>query len=234
MDRSEFIEALHLIEKEKGIDKEIIFEAIEASLVSACKKNFGSNQNIKVVIDRETGNVACYAQREVVEEVMDEQNEIDLMAARILNPSYQIGDTVDLEVTPRDFGRVAAQTAKQVVVQKFREAEREILFNQYISKEKEVVIGIVQRTEKKNVIVQRNAHKARMDMDERRSLGGMDHVPQPGFGDGRVRAAQVLGQVVRAGGHAVIRDLPQVEARKQRFRGRSVVGEGREGGRNAA
>ena len=95
MDRAEFIEALHLIEKEKGIDKEIIFEAIEASLVSACKKNFGSNQNIKVVIDRETGNVACYAQREVVEEVMDEQNEIDLMAARILNPSYQIGDTVD-------------------------------------------------------------------------------------------------------------------------------------------
>ena len=101
MDRSEFIEALHLIEKEKGIDKEIIFEAIEASLVSACKKNFGSNQNIKVVIDRETGNVACYAQREVVEEVMDEQNEIDLMAARILNPSYQIGDTVDLEVSQR-------------------------------------------------------------------------------------------------------------------------------------
>ena len=154
MDRSEFIEALHLIEKEKGIDKEIIFEAIEASLVSACKKNFGSNQNIKVVIDRETGNVACYAQREVVEEVMDEQNEIDLMAARILNPSYQIGDTVDLEVTPRDFGRVAAQTAKQVVVQKFREAEREILYNQYITKEREVVTAIVQRKERRNIIVQ--------------------------------------------------------------------------------
>ena len=154
MDRAEFIEALHLIEKEKGIDKEIIFEAIEASLVSACKKNFGSNQNIKVVIDRETGNVACYAQREVVEEVMDEQNEIDLMAARILNPRYQIGDTVDLEVTPRDFGRVAAQTAKQVVVQKFREAEREILYNQYITKEREVVTAIVQRKERRNIIVQ--------------------------------------------------------------------------------
>lgn len=154
MDRAEFIEALHLIEKEKGIDKEIIFEAIEASLVSACKKNFGSNQNIKVVIDRETGNVACYAQREVVEEVMDEQNEIDLMAARILNPSYQIGDTVDSEVTPRDFGRVAAQTAKQVVVQKFREAEREILYNQYITKEREVVTAIVQRKERRNIIVQ--------------------------------------------------------------------------------
>ena len=154
MDRVEFMEALHLIEKEKGIDKEIILEAIEVSLVSACKKNFGSNQNIKVVIDRETGNVACYAQREVVEEVLDEQNEIDLMAARILNPSYQIGDMVDLEVTPKDFGRVAAQTAKQVVLQKIREAEREILYNQYITQEREVVTAVVQRKERRNIIVQ--------------------------------------------------------------------------------
>lgn len=154
MDRVEFIEALHLIEKEKGIDKEIILEAIEVSLVSACKKNFGSNQNIKVVIDRETGDVACYAQREVVEEVMDEQNEITLMAARILNPNYQLGDTVDLEVTPKDFGRVAAQTAKQVVLQKIREAEREILYNQYITQEREVVTAIVQRKERRNIIVQ--------------------------------------------------------------------------------
>lgn len=86
----------------------------------------------------------------------------------------------------------------------------------------------------KNVVVQRNAHEVRMDMDERRPFGGMDHVPQPGFGDGWVRAAQVLGQVVRAGGHAVVRNLLLVEARKQCFRGRSVVGEGREGGRHAA
>ena len=154
MDKAEFIEALHLIEKEKGIDREIIFEAIEASLVSACKKNFGANQNIKVVIDRDTGNVACYAQRTVVETVTDELNEIEVNAARVLNPSYQIGDVVDLEVTPRNFGRVAAQTAKQVVVQKFREAEREILYNQYITKEKEVVTVIVQRKERRNVIVQ--------------------------------------------------------------------------------
>ena len=123
-------------------------------MVSACKKNFGSNQNIKVMIDRESGNVACYAQREVVEEVLDEQNEISLAAARVLNPEYQIGDVVDLEVTPRDFGRVAAQTAKQVVVQKFREAEREILYNQYITKEREVVTAIVQRRERRNIIVQ--------------------------------------------------------------------------------
>ncbi|MCQ4936960.1 MULTISPECIES: transcription termination factor NusA [Anaerotignum] len=154
MDRAEFMDALNLIEKEKGIDKEIIFEAIEASLVSACKKNFGSGQNIKVVIDRETGNVACYAQKTVTDEIKDEQNEILLAAARVLNPNYTVGDVVDLEVTPRDFGRISAQTAKQVVVQKFREAEREILYNQYITKEREVVTSIVQRRDRRNIIVQ--------------------------------------------------------------------------------
>ncbi len=154
MDRAEFMDALNLIEKEKGIDKEIIFEAIEASLVSACKKNFGSGQNIKVVIDRETGNVACYAQKTVTEEIQDEQNEILLSAARVLNSNYAVGDVVDLEVTPRDFGRISAQTAKQVVVQKFREAEREILYNQYITKEREVVTAIVQRRDRRNIIVQ--------------------------------------------------------------------------------
>ncbi|WP_312071395.1 transcription termination factor NusA [Anaerotignum propionicum] len=154
MDKAEFMDALNLIEKEKGIDKEIIFEAIEASLVSACKKNFGSGQNIKVVIDRETGNVACYAQKTVTDEIKDEQNEILLAAARVLNPNYTVGDVVDLEVTPRDFGRISAQTAKQVVVQKFREAEREILYNQYITKEREVVTGIVQRRDRRNIIVQ--------------------------------------------------------------------------------
>ena len=154
MDRVEFIEALKLIEKEKGIDREIIFEAIEASLVSACKKNFGSGQNIKVVIDRESGDVACYAQKTVANPVEDSQNEISLEAARVLDPNYAVGDVIDFEVTPKDFGRISAQTAKQVVVQKFREAEREILYNQYITKEREVVTGIVQRKERRNVIVQ--------------------------------------------------------------------------------
>lgn len=154
MDRVEFIEALKLIEKEKGIDREIIFEAIEASLVSACKKNFGNSQNIKVVIDRESGDVACYAQKTVADPVEDSQNEISIEAARVLDPNYTVGDVIDFEVTPRDFGRISAQTAKQVVVQKFREAEREILYNQYITKEREIVTGIVQRRERRNVIVQ--------------------------------------------------------------------------------
>ena len=154
MDSKEFMEALTLVEREKGIDKEIIFEAIEASLVSACKKNFGSGQNIKVTINRETGQVACYAQRTVVEEVEDVQNEITVEEAREINPDYDLGDVVDNEVTPKDFGRISAQTAKQVVVQKFREAEREILYNQYITKEREVVNGVVQRRERRNIIIQ--------------------------------------------------------------------------------
>jgi len=154
MDRAEFIDALNQIEKEKGIDKEIIFEAIETSLVSACKKNFGSSQNVKVVIDRESGNVEVYALKEVVEEVEDTQLHISLEDAKKIDPNYELGDFVDFVVTPKNFGRISAQTAKQVVVQKFREAEREILFNQYIEKEKDIVTGIVQRYERKNVIVQ--------------------------------------------------------------------------------
>jgi len=154
MDSKEFLNALELVAKEKGIDKEIIFEAIEASLVSACKKHFGTSQNIKVDMNRETGEVKCFTQKTVVETVEDPQLEMSLETARELKAGYEIGDIVDIEVTPKNFGRISAQTAKQVVVQKFREAEREILFNQYITKEREVVTAIVQRKERRNVIVQ--------------------------------------------------------------------------------
>ena len=154
MDSKEFLNALELVAKEKGIDKEIIFEAIEASLVSACKKHFGSSQNIKVDMNRETGEVKCFTQKTIVEVVEDPQLEMSLEMARIANPNYVVGDIVDIEVTPKNFGRISAQTAKQVVVQKFREAEREILFNQYITKEREVVTAVVQRKERRNVIVQ--------------------------------------------------------------------------------
>ena len=154
MDSKEFLTALELVAKEKNIDKEIIFEAIEASLVSACKKHFGTSQNIKVDMNRETGEVKCFTQKTIVETVEDPQLEISLEMARIANPNYVVGDVVDIEVTPKNFGRISAQTAKQVVVQKFREAEREILFNQYITKEREVVTAIVQRKERRNVIVQ--------------------------------------------------------------------------------
>lgn len=154
MDKKEFIDALNQVEKEKGIDKDIIFEAIETSLVSACKKNFGTSQNIKVVINRETGDVACYAQKMVTDPVQDKMLEMSLEEAKEINPFFTVGDVVDVVVTPKDFGRISAQTAKQVVVQKFREAEREILYNEYITKEKDIVTGIVQRRERKNVIIQ--------------------------------------------------------------------------------
>lgn len=151
---AEFIDAINQIEKEKGIDKEILFEAIEVSLVTACKKNFGTSQNVKVVINRENGDVAVFAQKTVAEEVEDENLEISLEEARLIKKSYELGDIVDIVVTPKNFGRISAQTAKQVVLQKIREAEREILFNQYITKEKDIVTGIIQRKERKNVMIQ--------------------------------------------------------------------------------
>jgi len=150
---AELIMALKQISKEKGIDEDIIFEAIETSLVTACKKNFGSNASQKVLIDRETGKVQVFAQKTVVTEVTDPSLEITEEDARNISLQYNIGDIVDVVVTPRNFGRIAAQTAKQVVVQKFREAEREILFQEYILKEKELVTGIVQRRDRKNVII---------------------------------------------------------------------------------
>ena len=150
---AELIEALNQIEREKGIDKETIFEAIETSLVTACKKNFGTSQNIKVIINRETGQVQVFAQKTVVETPEDTMLEMTLEAAQKINARYQMGDVVDIVVTPRDFGRISAQTAKQVVVQKFREAERSIIYKEYKGKEKEIVTGIVQRRDRSNIII---------------------------------------------------------------------------------
>lgn len=150
---NEFIQALEQIQKEKGIDKEIVFEAIEASLVTACKKNFGTSQNIKVTMDREKGTVKVFAQKTVVEEVSDAALEISPEDAVKINARYQVGDICDVEVTPRNFGRIAAQNAKQVVVQKIREAERNIIYKEYKSKERDIVTGLIQRKEKKNVFV---------------------------------------------------------------------------------
>ncbi|MDR3239144.1 MAG: transcription termination factor NusA [Clostridiales bacterium] len=151
---SELIDALHQISKEKGIDQQIIFEAIETSLVTACKKNFGTSANIKINMDHETGNVSVYAQKTVVDQISDSNLEINLESAKKMNARYDLGDIVDVVVTPRNFGRISAQTAKQVVVQKFREAEREILYNEYITKERDIVTGIVQRKDdRRNIVI---------------------------------------------------------------------------------
>lgn len=153
LDKKEFITALNLVEKEKGIDKEVIFEAIEASLLTACKKNYGSTQNARVEINRTTGDIKVIAQKEAVEEVFDPYTEISLEEAREINPEAQLEDLIDVEVTPKNFDRISAQTAKQVFVQKFREAEREKLYNEFIVKEKDIDTAIVQRAERRNIIV---------------------------------------------------------------------------------
>jgi len=149
----ELIDALTLVSKEKGIDKEVIFEAIEASLVSACKKHLGANANVRVILDRETGEYTVLATKIVAEEVTDDIAEVSLDAARKLNPVYEIGDSIEVKIKPGNFGRISAQTAKQVVVQKFREAEREILFNDYIGKQNQVLMGVVQRRDRRSVII---------------------------------------------------------------------------------
>lgn len=149
----ELIDALNQIEKEKDISKDILLEAMENSLVAACKNHFGKADNIKVNIDKVTGEVNVYAEREVVEEVTDPITQISIVEAKVKYPKNELGDIVHVEVTPKNFGRIAAQKAKQVVVQKIREEERKALFNQYYSKERDVVTGIVQRYVGNNVSI---------------------------------------------------------------------------------
>jgi N utilization substance protein A len=149
----ELIEALNQIEKEKDISKDILLEALENSLVAACKNNFGRADNIKVDINRNTGEVNVYAMKEVVESITDPVTQISLAQAKMKDAKADIGDIVPMEVTPKNFGRIAAQKAKQVVVQKIREEERKVLYTQYCSKEKEVVTGIVQRYVGNNISI---------------------------------------------------------------------------------
>lgn len=141
----EFIEALNQLEKEKHISKELLIEAIEAALVAAYKKSYGTSQNVRVAIDDQTGDIKVLASMNVVEEVSDETTEISLEYAKELDPRYEAGDYIEFQVTAEDFGRVAAQTAKQVVVQRIREAERGMVFDDFKDRQGEVVTGIVQR-----------------------------------------------------------------------------------------
>ncbi len=149
----ELIHALEQIEKEKGINKEVLLEAIEAALISAYRRNFGSTQNVKIYIDRLSGEVKVFAMKKVTKNPTNDLLEISLEEARKIDPKYDIDDIVEIEVTPRKFGRIAAQTAKQVVVQRIREAERGVIYEEYHNKEGDIVTGIVQRAERKNVII---------------------------------------------------------------------------------
>ena len=191
MDSRELIKALDMIEKEKGIDKEIIFEAIESSLVFACKKNYGGTDNIHVEINRSNGDVKIYARKEVVAQktavetkpwleelkevhapkvcIEDEYDgflEISLEDAQQIDPKFKIGDLIDFEVNPKNFSRISDQTAKQVIVQKIREAEREKIYNEFLEKEREIDTAIVQRMERRNVIVSLGKYEAMLPYNE--------------------------------------------------------------------
>ena len=167
IDSTELIMALNDLEKEEGIKKEILLESIENALVTAYKKNFESNSdNAKVTINKETGEVHLYAEREVVKKVEDEKTQISLTDARKINKKYDVGDVVSEELKPKNFGRIAAQTAKQVIVQKIREASRDIIFTEFSERKGEIVSGIIQKADKNIVVMDLGKVEAVMPVKE--------------------------------------------------------------------
>lgn len=150
---SDLLDALTALEKQKGISREVLLEAIEAALVTAYKRNFNQAQNVRVDLNSDIGSMKVLARKDVVEEVEDERLQISLEDAHLVNPAYELGDVVEEEVTPKDFGRIAAQTAKQVVTQRVREAERGMIYDEYVDREEDVVNGIVERLDARNLYV---------------------------------------------------------------------------------
>ncbi len=150
---TELMEALTILEQEKNISRDSMLEAIENSLLSACKNHFGTSDNIKVIMDRETCDYAVFAEKQVVEEVMDPALEICLEDAEKIDSSLQIGDVAQIRVESKSFGRIATQNAKNLILQKIREEERKVVFDQYFEKEKDIVTGVVQRYVGKNISI---------------------------------------------------------------------------------
>ena len=162
----EFINAIEQIAKEKRISKEVLMQALEAALISAYKRNFGTAQNASVNIDRLTGEVKVFIKKMVVEKIKNASNEISIEDAHKIDKKYNINDILEVDVTPNSFGRIAAQTAKQVVLQRIKEAERDIIYNDYINKENTIVTGIFRRTEKKNIMIELNGVEAILPPNE--------------------------------------------------------------------
>jgi N utilization substance protein A len=166
---SELIEALRQIEREKGVETEVLFTAIEQALVAACKKNYdfdAPDQEVRVIIDRGTGKISVYVQKDVVESVLDESIEISIENARRIHKAYEIGDVCDVLVTPRNFGRIAAQTAKQIVTQKIRDAERERVYLEFKERERDIITGIIQRRERRGVIIEVGKNEVMLEYNE--------------------------------------------------------------------
>ncbi|MDI9494501.1 MAG: transcription termination factor NusA [Bacillota bacterium] len=149
----ELILAMDDLEKERDISKDLLIEAIESALVSAYKKNYGTAQNVRVSIDRERGDVDVFMRKDVVDVVTNPFVEVALEEARAIDPEYELGDVIEYKVTPKDFGRIAAQTAKQVVVQRIREAERGIIYEDYVNRQSEIVTGVIHRISNETVFV---------------------------------------------------------------------------------
>ena len=150
---TELMEALNILEKEKNISKEVLLEAIEQSLIQACKNHFGKADNVKVSIDPDTCDFSVYAEKTVVENVEDSVLEISLTNAKMMDTRYEVGDTVHVPIQSKQFGRIATQNAKNVILQKIREEERKVLYDEYFQKERDVVTGIVQRYVGRNVSI---------------------------------------------------------------------------------
>lgn len=157
MNKAEFIKAVDLVSKEKCISKDIIFEAMELALASAYKKNFDSKTNVRVDVNRDTGDIKVYSVLNVVDEISDEDEEayakILLDDARKIVKNINVGETIETEVTPKDFGRVATSTAKQVVTQKIREAERNSIMSEFEGKQDEMLVGMVSREDAVNYYI---------------------------------------------------------------------------------
>lgn len=174
----ELMDALDILEKEKEISKETLFEAIENSLITACKQHFGKADNVRVEIDRETGDFLCYAEKEVVaspEDVEDSVLQIPLEQAREIFQEAEVGQTVHVEIKSKEFGRIATQNAKNVILQKIREEERSVVYNQYYEKEKDIMTGVVQRYLGRNISI--NLGKADAILNENEQVRGENFKP---------------------------------------------------------
>jgi len=163
---TEFLSALSELEKEKGIDKSILIDAIENALVSAYKKNYGTVQDVRVEVDPESGMFKVFAKKTVVETVEDDAAEISLKDAHEINVAYEPGDIIEQEVTPGSFGRIAAQTAKQVVVHRLREAERDVIYDKFIEREGEVMTASIHRVDKGSVLLEMDGVECIMPASE--------------------------------------------------------------------
>lgn len=172
---NELLDALTILEKEKNISKETLLEAIENSLLTACKNHFGKADNVKVVIDPDTCEYHCYQEKTVVEVVEDPIEQISLQNAQMINGKYALGDVVQVEVKSKEFGRIATQNAKNVILQKIREEERKVIYDEYFSMEKEVVTGVVQRYVGRNVSI--NLGKADALLTESEQIKGETFQP---------------------------------------------------------